>query len=105
MLRVLYATILPRVGGMLIHSCGLRHAEVGVVFPGRSGAGKTTLARKAPDADDVLSDELVVVRRADDGVARARQPVLGRLRARRHLDAQLAAAHAGVPGRRRRATP
>jgi hypothetical protein len=67
LLRVLYATILPRVGGMLIHGCGLRHAEVGVVFPGRSGAGKTTLARKAPDADDVLSDELVAVRRADDG--------------------------------------
>ena len=99
MLRVLYATILPRVGGMLIHSCGLRHAEVGVVFPGRSGAGKTTLARKAPDADDVLSDELVAVRRADDGGWRVHgTPVLGRLRARRHLDAQLAAAHARVPG-------
>jgi hypothetical protein len=66
-LRVLYATILPRLGGMLIHSCGLRHAEIGVVFPGQSGAGKTTLARKAPEADDVLSDELVVVRRAEDG--------------------------------------
>jgi hypothetical protein len=70
MLRVLYATVLPRVGGMLIHSCGLRHAEVGVVFPGRSGAGKSTLARKTPDADDVLSDELVAVRRSDDGTWR-----------------------------------
>ncbi len=66
-LRVLFATLLPRVGGMLIHGCGLRHAAVGVVFPGVSGAGKTTLARKAPDADDVLSDELVAVRRLDDG--------------------------------------
>jgi hypothetical protein len=70
MLRVLYATVLPRVGGMLIHGCGLRHAEVGVVFPGRSGAGKTTLARKSPDADDVLSDELVAVRRDEDGAWR-----------------------------------
>jgi hypothetical protein len=70
MLRVLYATILPRLGGMLIHGCGLRHAEVGVVFPGRSGAGKSTLARKTPDADDVLSDELVAVRRDDDGAWR-----------------------------------
>ena len=66
-LRVLYSTILPRLDGMLIHSCGLRHAQIGVVFPGQSSAGKTTLARKAPDADDVLSDELVVVRRAEDG--------------------------------------
>jgi hypothetical protein len=52
---------------MLVHSCGLRHAEVGVVFPGRSGAGKTTLARKAPDTDDVLSDEIVALRRDDEG--------------------------------------
>jgi hypothetical protein len=70
LLRVLHATVLPRVGGMLIHGCALRHAEVGVVFPGRSGAGKTTLARKSPDADDVLSDELAVVRRDDDGAWR-----------------------------------
>ncbi len=67
LLRVVYATLLPRVGGMLIHGCGLRHAAIGVIFPGVSGAGKSTLARKAPDADDVLSDELVVVRRLDDG--------------------------------------
>jgi hypothetical protein len=66
-LRVLYATLLPRMGGMLIHGCGLRHAAVGVIFPGLSGAGKTTLARKAPDSDDVLSDEIVAVRELDDG--------------------------------------
>ena len=66
-LRVIFATLLPRIGGLLIHGCGLRHASVGVVFPGQSGAGKTTLARKAPDADDVLSDEIVAVRRMDDG--------------------------------------
>lgn len=67
LLRVVYATLLPRVGGMLIHGCGLRHAAIGVIFPGVSGAGKSTLARKAPDADDVLSDEIVAVRRLDDG--------------------------------------
>jgi hypothetical protein len=67
LLRVVYATLLPRAGGMLIHGCGLRHAAIGVIFPGVSGAGKSTLARKAPDADDVLSDEIVAVRRMDDG--------------------------------------
>ena len=66
-LRVMFATLLPRSGGLLIHGCGLRHAAVGVVFPGQSGAGKTTLARKAPDADDVLSDEIVAVRKLEDG--------------------------------------
>jgi len=66
-LRVVFATLLPRAGGLLVHGCGLRHAEVGFVFPGASGAGKTTLARKAPDADDVLSDEMVALRLTDDG--------------------------------------
>jgi hypothetical protein len=67
LLRVIWSALLPREDAMLVHSCGLRHAEIGVVFPGRSGRGKTTLARKAPDADDVLSDELMAVRRTDDG--------------------------------------
>lgn len=67
LLRVLWSVFLPREGGALVHACGLRHAEVGVVFPGQSGAGKTTLARKAPDADDVLSDEMVALRLTDDG--------------------------------------
>jgi hypothetical protein len=66
-LRVIWSVVMPRLGGLLVHSCGLRHAAVGVVFPGVSGRGKTTLARKAPDADDVLSDEMMAIRRTDDG--------------------------------------
>jgi len=67
LLRVLFATLLPRARGLLVHACGLRHAAVGVIFPGQSGAGKTTLARKAPEGDDVLSDEVVALRRLADG--------------------------------------
>jgi hypothetical protein len=66
-LRVIWSVLLPREGGLLVHSCGLRHAEIGVVFPGVSGQGKTTLARKAPDADDVLSDEMIAIRHTEDG--------------------------------------
>ena len=62
-LRVIWSVLLPREDALLVHSCGLRHAEIGVVFPGASGLGKTTLARKAPDADDVLSDEMIAIRR------------------------------------------
>ena len=36
-------------------------------LPRAERAGKTTLARKAPDPDYVLSDELCAVRRGDDG--------------------------------------
>jgi hypothetical protein len=67
LMRVLWSIFLSRDGGALVHACGLRHAEIGVVFPGQSGAGKTTLARKAPDADDVLSDEMVALRPSDEG--------------------------------------
>jgi hypothetical protein len=67
-LRVIWSVLLPRQDALLVHSCGLRHAEVGVVFAGVSGQGKTTLARKAPDADDVLSDEMIAIRRSpEDG--------------------------------------
>jgi hypothetical protein len=66
-LRAVWSVLLPREDALLVHSCGLRHAEIGVVFPGVSGQGKTTLARKAPDADDVLSDEMIAIRHTEDG--------------------------------------
>jgi hypothetical protein len=31
-LRVLWSVLLPREDALLVHSCGLRHAEIGVVF-------------------------------------------------------------------------
>jgi hypothetical protein len=67
LMRVLWSIFLPRAGGALFHACGLRHGEVGVLHPGPSGAGKTTLARKMPDPDDVLSDEVVAVHPDGDG--------------------------------------
>jgi hypothetical protein len=67
LMRVLWSIFLPREGGALFHACGLRRAEIGVIFPGQSGAGKTTLARKLEDPDHVLSDEIVAVRRDDRG--------------------------------------
>jgi hypothetical protein len=67
LMRVLWSIFLPRAGGVLLHACGLRHGELGVLAPGPSGAGKTTLARKMADPDDVLSDEVVAVHRDRDG--------------------------------------
>ncbi len=67
LLRVVWATLLPHLGGVMIHGCGFRRDEFGFIFPGPSGAGKTTLARKALDPDDVLSDEICVVRKMEEG--------------------------------------
>jgi hypothetical protein len=67
MLRVVWSTFLSLEGGALIHSCGVRQGDGALVFPGVSEAGKTTLARKMLEPDDVLSDEMVALRRGDDG--------------------------------------
>ena len=67
LLRVVWSVLLPRAGGGLFHACGMRDGERTVLAAGPSGAGKTTLARKAGNPDDVLSDEVVALHRGDDG--------------------------------------
>ena len=67
LLRVIWSVLLPRAGGGLFHACGLRDGDRTVLAAGPSGAGKTTLARKATNPDDVLSDEVVALSRGDDG--------------------------------------
>ena len=67
LLRVLWATFLPRAGGALFHACAFRIDERGVIFPGESGAGKSTLARKLPEPERILTDELVAVSRGPIG--------------------------------------
>lgn len=62
-LRTIVALVLPQQGGVLIHASAVRYAERGYVFVGRSGAGKTTVARLLADRAEVLSDELVALRR------------------------------------------
>lgn len=67
LLRVLWAIFLPRAGGALFHACALRLGETGVVFPGPSGVGKSTLAAKVAEPERILTDELVAVSRGDMG--------------------------------------
>lgn len=60
-LRVLYAWLSLRHGGLLLHAAGVIRDGAGYVFFGPSGAGKSTVARLAA-ADTVVSDDLVVIR-------------------------------------------
>jgi hypothetical protein len=60
----------PRNAGViLLHSSGVIHGGGGFLFTGRSGAGKSTVARLSP-GDTVLNDEICLVR-LDGAVARA----------------------------------
>lgn len=66
-LRALLGLYLPTRNGVLLHACAVSHAGAGYVFAGRSGAGKSTVARLLSPCAQVLSDELVAVRRAAGG--------------------------------------
>jgi hypothetical protein len=59
-LRVLYALLAVRHGGILFHAAGIvRHGQAFVFF-GHSGSGKTTVARFSSDST-ILNDDLVLL--------------------------------------------
>lgn len=64
--RFFVQTVLIRRGGALLHGCGVVRKGRGYLFTGPSETGKsTTAATCAPS--EVLSDEIVCVRRAEGG--------------------------------------
>jgi hypothetical protein len=52
--------------GILIHAAAVKSEQSGWIFPGRSGAGKTTLAKSFPD-EALVNDETVLIRLNDNG--------------------------------------
>jgi hypothetical protein len=63
-LRIVYSLALVDAHGLVVHAASLvRHGRA-FLFCGRSGSGKTTIARLSPDAT-LLSDELSIVRIED----------------------------------------
>ena len=71
LLRVTWSILLPRAGGGLFHGCAFCEGGRAWLALGRSGAGKTTLARKVLGRHGLLGDEAVVVRRTAGGRWRA----------------------------------
>lgn len=55
--------------GALIHAAGAIIAGRGIIFPGRSGAGKSTITKQFPADDtnfELLSDDRIIVRKMDE---------------------------------------
>jgi len=65
-LRVAFAVLAFRAGGLLFHAAGLVRDGRGYIFFGYSGSGKTTVARLSPDAV-VLNDDLLLLLPAGPG--------------------------------------
>jgi hypothetical protein len=69
-LRVTHFHVYLQQSALMLHASGVIKQGRAVVFPGPSGAGKTTIVRHSPGVT-VLSDEIVGVQLNDGGEARA----------------------------------
>jgi hypothetical protein len=67
LLRIVWSVFLPRHEAVLFHACAFRQGGQAFVAAGHVGAGKTALARKVPDRDDLLGDAAVVIHRGATG--------------------------------------
>jgi hypothetical protein len=83
-LRVVVAYRLLELGGVVLHSAGVVRGGVAFLFLGRSGAGKTTVARLSlAQGAEVLSDDLNALASSAGGCAVLKLPFTGDLGERR----------------------
>jgi hypothetical protein len=65
--QILLMHVLAQRGGMLIHAAGIDSNGKGYIFPGRSGAGKTTLTQQfvGKEGFNLLTDDRIAIRKLD----------------------------------------
>ena len=64
-LRIVHTLVLAKQGGFLLHSASAIRNGKAFLFAGVSGAGKTTIARLAPEDATLLTDEISYIRKLD----------------------------------------
>ena len=91
--RVLFMGALAHRGAFIVHSCGWSCNGKSMLFPGVSGAGKTTLCRQlmAAGRGRILSDDRVVLREGPAGFRACGTPWPGDAKQARNESAPLAA--------------
>ena len=91
--RVLFMGVLAHRNAFIVHSCGWSCNGKSVLFPGVSGAGKTTLCRQLMAAGQgrILSDDRVVLREGPDGFRACGTPWPGDAKQARNESVPLAA--------------
>jgi len=67
-MELLMVNYLAQGRGVIIHGCGIKQDDRGVIFVGESGAGKTTMAKiwSQESNVEVLSDDRTLVCKKDD---------------------------------------
>jgi len=78
-LRILHSLLLAERHGFLLHAASVICDGKACLFSGVSGAGKTTLARLAPQEATLLTDEISYVRRAVEVYSAYGTPFAGEL--------------------------
>jgi hypothetical protein len=78
-LRIVHTLLLARKGGFLMHASSAIRNGRAFLFPGVSGAGKTTIARLAPPDAALLTDEISYVIPQDGAYFGMGTPFFGEL--------------------------
>lgn len=78
-IRIIHTLTLAPGHGFLLHAASAIRAGRAFIFAGLSGAGKTTIARLAPAAVTLLSDEVSYVRKYASGFTACGTPFTGEL--------------------------
>ncbi len=66
-MEVLYIDLLAQERGVLLHACAIDRGGTGIAFVGKSGAGKSTMARLWMErgVGSVLCDDRIIARKSD----------------------------------------
>jgi hypothetical protein len=100
-LRIVHSIILAKEGGFLLHASSAIRNGKAFLFPGVSGAGKTTISRLAPSDVVLLTDEISYVRRDGNDYRAYGTPFAGELaRNGENTSGSIAAVFFLVKGRR-----